>query len=167
MLLESFEMRCPFCSSENTSVLETRESDLGTRRRRECLDCKKRFTTYEKVEYAPIMVIKKDGRREGFSKEKLRNGIIKACEKRQVSTEQIARVVDEIESKIADSGNSEITSKKIGEIVMSKLKKLDKVAFIRFASVYREFEDITEFEDELKKLIREKREGKRNSRKKK
>ncbi len=160
-------MRCPFCSSENTSVLETRESDLGTRRRRECLDCKKRFTTYEKVEYAPIMVIKKDGRREGFSKEKLRNGIIKACEKRQVSTEQIARVVDEIESKIADSGNSEITSKKIGEIVMSKLKKLDKVAFIRFASVYREFEDITEFEDELKKLIREKREGKRNSRKKK
>ena len=160
MLLESFEMKCPFCGFENTVVLETRESESGTRRRRECDKCKKRFTTYENIEHSPIMVIKKDGRREIFSKEKMKSGIIKACEKRPVSIEQINDAADEIEGKLLENGASEVKSKQVGDLVMSKLKKLDKIAFIRFASVYREFEDITDFEAELKKLIIDKKASK-------
>jgi transcriptional repressor NrdR len=160
MLLGSFEMRCPFCGFENTVVLETRESDSGTRRRRECDKCKKRFTTYENIEHSPIMVIKKDSRREIFSKEKLKRGIIKACEKRPVPLDEINRAADEIESRILDNGLSEVKSKQLGDMVMSKLKKLDKIAFIRFASVYREFEDVTDFEAELKKLITDKKSSK-------
>lgn len=153
-------MKCPFCGFENTVVLETRESESGTRRRRECDKCKKRFTTYENIEHSPIMVIKKDGRREIFSKEKMKSGIIKACEKRPVSIEQINDAADEIEGKLLENGASEVKSKQVGDLVMSKLKKLDKIAFIRFASVYREFEDITDFEAELKKLIIDKKASK-------
>jgi len=153
-------MKCPFCGFENTVVLETRESDSGTRRRRECDKCKKRFTTYENIEHSPIMVIKKDGRREIFSKEKMKSGIIKACEKRPVSIEQINEAADEIEGKLLENGASEVKSKQVGDLVMSKLKKIDKIAFIRFASVYREFEDITDFEAELKKLIIDKKASK-------
>ena len=152
-----FKMKCPFCGSENTVVLETRESDSGTRRRRECAKCTKRFTTYENIEHSPIMVIKKDSRREIFSKEKLKNGIIKACEKRPVSSEEINQIADDIEGKILENGLSEIKSKQVGDMIMSRLKKVDKIAFIRFASVYREFEDITDFADELKKLIKDKK----------
>jgi transcriptional repressor NrdR len=148
-------MKCPFCGFENTVVLETRESDSGTRRRRECEKCGKRFTTYENIEHSPIMVIKKDSRREIFSKEKLKSGIIKACEKRPVSVEQINQIADEIEAKVLDNGILEVKSKHLGDMVMARLKKVDKIAFIRFASVYREFEDITDFEEELKKLIKD------------
>ncbi|MEM0231465.1 MAG: transcriptional regulator NrdR [Candidatus Woesearchaeota archaeon] len=147
-------MKCPFCGYENTSVLETRDTDSGTRRRRICDKCKHRFTTYEKIESSPILVIKKDGRREPFSKEKLRNGILKACEKRPVSIEQINNICESIEAKLIEKGESEVKSKQIGDMAMAKLKSLDKIAYIRFASVYRDFADITDFEEELKKLIR-------------
>ena len=146
-------MKCPFCGFENTSVLETRDTESGTRRRRVCDKCGRRFTTYEKIEQLPILVIKKDGRREPFSKEKLMSGIIKACEKRPVSIDEINRLCDSIELKLMENGESEVSSKQIGSMVMSKLKGLDKVAYIRFASVYREFADITDFAEELKKLI--------------
>lgn len=128
------------------------EEDLVTRRRRECLKCQKRFTTYERVDLADIMVIKKDKSRETFNRDKLKSGIVRACEKRQISKEQIDSVVDKIEAKIRNMDSTEIESKKIGELVIKELKKLDKVAYIRFASVYREFEDIGEFEKEVKSL---------------
>lgn len=146
-------MRCPFCSKD-TKVIETRESEEEvTRRRRECLGCKKRFTTYEKPEIN-LMVIKKDGRREPFIREKLKSGIVKACQKRPVSSEQIERAVDEIELELRNQETNEIETKFIGKLVMAKLKKLDKVAYIRFASVYKEFADLEDFEKELQKMIR-------------
>lgn len=147
-------MKCPYCSSNDTKVLDKRETeeDLVTRRRRECLKCQKRFTTYERVELADIMVIKKGSNREIFSRDKLKSGIVKACEKRPISSEQINTVVDKIEAKIRNMDSTEIDSKKLGDLVVKELRKLDKVAYIRFASVYREFEDIGEFTKEVKSL---------------
>ena len=147
-------MKCPYCSSNDTKVLDKRETeeDLVTRRRRECLKCQKGFTTYERVELADIMVIKKDKSRETFNRDKLKAGITKACEKRSVSNEQINSVVDRIEVKIRNMDSTEVDSSKIGDMVMKELKRLDKVAYIRFASVYREFEDIGEFAKEVKSL---------------
>ena len=147
-------MKCPYCGSNDTKVLDKRETeeDLVTRRRRECLKCQKRFTTYERVDMVDIMVIKKDKSRETFSRDKLKSGIARACEKRPVSIEQINSVVDNIEIKVRNMDSTEIDSKKIGELVIKELKKLDKVAYIRFASVYREFADIGEFEKEVKSL---------------
>ena len=147
-------MKCPYCNNKETKVLDKRETeDLSvTRRRRECLKCKKRFTTYEKVEEFELVIAKKDGKRERFDRHKLLIGIIKACEKRPVSMEKIEKIVDNIELDLRDKVKSEIPSKKIGEMVMRKLRSLDKVAYIRFASVYREFEDLEKFEEELGKL---------------
>lgn len=146
-------MQCPYCSFEETKVIDTRESaTLATRRRRECLKCEKRFTTYERVESVPLVVVKKDGRREAFDRQKLVTGFTKACEKRPISTVDIERAVDEIEIEIRNKDGIELTSKEVGEMVMKKLEKLDKVAYIRFASVYREFDDIKSFEKELKKI---------------
>ena len=141
-------MRCPFCSGE-TSVIDKRDSEDNTRRRRECDKCSKRFTTYERPEII-VMVVKKDGRREPYSRDKVKAGIMRACEKRPVSLESIEQSLDKIENSLRE--RDEITSKQVGELVMRELKKLDKVAYIRFASVYREFDDITEFSKEVKLL---------------
>ena len=146
-------MRCPYCSSEESKVIDKRESGPGvTRRRRECLKCKKRFTTYEKIEILDLSVIKKDGRREPFSRDKLKTGIKKACEKRPIEEDAIDRIVSEIEAELLNMKSKEVDSKEMGEILMKKLKKLDKVAYIRFASVYRDFSDIESFKEELDKL---------------
>ena len=145
-------MRCPFCNSEKTEVTDKRDTEGETRRRRECLKCKKRFTTYEKIESKNLRVIKKDGSRELFDSEKIKRGIIKACEKRHVSLDKIDNAVHEIESKLRGSNKKEISSKIIGELVMKALKKLDEVAYIRFASVYREFKDINDFKKQIKEL---------------
>lgn len=147
-------MICPYCQSPDTRVVDKRETpDLkATRRRRECLKCKKRFTTYERLEQADLFVIKKDKRREPFNREKLKNGIIKACQKRPISYETIEKILNEIESELRKKNRTEVTSQEIGSIVIKKLKTLDKVAYIRFASVYREFEDISSFEKELRSL---------------
>ncbi|MEK6873094.1 MAG: transcriptional regulator NrdR [Nanoarchaeota archaeon] len=142
-------MKCVFCKSK-TRVTDKRESPEGTRRRRECLKCKKRFTTYEKPEKKEIIVVKKEGRREKYSRDKIKGGIMKACEKRPVSIEKIDRIIDEIEEKLLSYGK-EVKTEKIGDIIMSKLKKLDKIAYIRFASVYREFKDVKDF----RKVMRE------------
>ena len=136
-------MKCIFCGSE-THVTDKRESPDGTRRRRECLKCKKRFTTYEKAEKKEFAVVKKDGRREAFSREKLRNGIIKACEKRPVTVDKIEKIINEIEENLRKKGK-EIKTEVIGKMVMDKLKKLDKVAYIRFASVYMDFKSAKDF----------------------
>ncbi len=143
-------MECKFCGSD-TRVTDKRESPTGTRRRRECLKCKKRFTTYEKPEEKDIVLVKKDGRREHFQDEKLRLGLIKACQKRPVSMEKIDQTVEEVKEKLKKKGK-EVKSREIGKMVMNKLKKLDKVAYIRFASVYMDFQDIKDFKKELKEL---------------
>jgi transcriptional repressor NrdR len=143
-------MKCIFCNSD-TRVTDKRESPDGTRRRRECLKCKRRFTTYEKPEKKEIIIVKKDGRRERFSQEKVKNGLMKACEKRPISIEKIDNTVNEIEEKLLASGK-EIKSETLGRLIMNKLKKLDKIAYIRFASVYRDFQDIKDFKDEIKEL---------------
>jgi len=148
-------MKCPYCSSNDTKVLDKRETeeDLVTRRRRECLKCQKRFTTYERVEMADVMIIKKDKSREPFSRDKLKTGILKACEKRPIETEKIDTIINEIERKIRDKiKGKEVESSFLGELVMKELKKLDKVAYIRFASVYREFKDVTDFKNEIRKV---------------
>jgi transcriptional repressor NrdR len=145
-------MRCPFCSSEKTEVTDKRDSENETRRRRECLKCKKRFTTYEKLEVKNLRVIKKDGSRELFDSEKLKRGLIKACEKRPVSLEKIEQTVHEIENKLRSSNKKEVKTQVIGEMMMKSLKKLDEVAYIRFASVYREFKDLNDFKKQLKEL---------------
>ncbi|HDD72480.1 MAG TPA: transcriptional repressor NrdR [Candidatus Aenigmarchaeota archaeon] len=152
-------MKCPYCNYPETKVLDKRETgDMGvTRRRRECLKCGKRFTTYERVETVALTVVKKDGRRESFDRNKIIAGILKACEKRPISRDEIERIVDEIEAKLRMCKTIEVSSKDIGELVMRKLKKLDKVAYIRFASVYKEFEDLNSFHEELKKLTESKR----------
>jgi transcriptional repressor NrdR len=147
-------MKCPYCFHEETKVVDSRESEDTTRRRRECLKCEKRFTTYEKVEGLDLFVIKKDGRREPFSIEKLKKGIITACEKRPIPSEKIDNVIDEVERDLRKKDSNEISTKEIGEIVMKKLKTLDKIAYIRFASVYKSFEDVDSFKDEIKKLER-------------
>jgi transcriptional repressor NrdR len=148
-------MKCPYCEFENTDVIETRDSeDLSvTRRRRGCTKCEKRFTTYERVETVPITVIKKDERRETFDREKLKRGIWRASGKTTIKAEDVDRIVDEVERELIGGDTTEVASKKIGELVAKRLKKLDKLAYIRFASVFRQFVDIEDFEKELKKLL--------------
>ena len=151
-------MKCPFCSHEESKVIDSRPTDEGERirRRRECLECSKRFTTYEMIESLPIIVIKKDKSRETFNREKLLKGMLTACEKRAVSITDLERAIDEIEAVIQNSLDREVTSDKIGELVMEKLKGLDEVAYVRFASVYRQFKDINTFMSELSKLLEKK-----------
>ena len=148
-------MKCPFCGEIDSKVLDSRSTENGVsiRRRRECLSCGKRFTSYEKVEEMPIMVIKKDGSRQSFNRNKVINGLLRACEKRPVSMDTIDNIVYELETSIYNSLEREITSVEIGEKVLQKLKKIDDVAFIRFASVYQDFKDIKTFSDEIKKLM--------------
>ena len=147
-------MECPYCSHIDTKVTDSRDTGSYTiRRRRECLKCNKRFTTYEYVEMNPVLIIKKDGRREKFDRNKIKKGIMKALEKRPVSHEKIEEIVNKIEEKIRRTGKEEIESKLIGEYVMNELKETDQVAYIRFASVYRSFTDVTSFEKEVKELI--------------
>jgi len=146
-------MKCPFCGADDTKVTDSRDSDaFETRRRRECEKCAKRFTTYERIERSPLIVIKKDGRRENFLSEKLKSGFLKACEKREVSVEKIDEAVREVENALRNEDKSEIPSRLVGELVIRKLKKLDKVAYIRFASIYKDFEDVTDFEKEIKSI---------------
>ncbi len=149
-------MKCPYCSFLETKVTDKRDSEGGeiTRRRRECLKCKKRFTTFERVEKVNLVVVKKDGRRERFDREKLFSGMLRSCEKRPISRDVIDSAVNDIENKLKAMSSTEIQSSLIGELVMGKLKKIDKVAYIRFASVYRSFTDLESFEEELKKLIK-------------
>lgn len=147
-------MRCPFCTAAETKVIDSRESldSFGVRRRRECESCHKRFTTYERIEQNPLTVLKKDGRREEFSPEKLRRAISMACHKRPVSTEAIAAICTSIEASMRNEETKDIPSSLIGELVMSKLKETDKVAYIRFASIYREFEDVKDFRKAIKEV---------------
>ncbi|KRQ86574.1 Transcriptional repressor NrdR [Caloramator mitchellensis] len=151
-------MKCPFCNSLDNKVLDSRptEDNTSIRRRRECLNCGKRFTTYEKVEDIPVYVVKKDGRREPFDKRKIMMGILKSCEKRPVSINQIEDLTNEVEKLVYNTMKQEVNSSFIGEIVIQKLKELDDVAYVRFASVYRQFKDINSFVEELQKLLREK-----------
>ncbi len=148
-------MKCPFCGEINNKVIDSRLSKDGNviRRRRECLLCSRRFTTYEHIEEIPVMIIKKDGRREVFSREKLRSGIQKACQKRNISVNIIEEFLDEMERDLRETGEKEIPSHKIGEKVMAKLHEIDDVAYVRFASVYREFKDVNDFVSELKSLL--------------
>ena len=151
-------MKCPFCGYDDSKVLDTRPTDEGytIRRRRECLKCQKRFTTYEKIEQSPVMVIKKDGNRQAFDRDKIIRGMIKSCEKRPVSADKIEEAVNNIEKKIENSMRREITSLEIGEMVMDELKDLDEVSYVRFASVYREFKDLQSFVDELENFVKKK-----------
>lgn len=149
-------MKCPFCNQDNTRVVDSRPADDNTaiRRRRMCDACGKRFTTYEKVETIPLIVIKKDQNREQFDRSKIEAGVLRACHKRPVSAEQIHRLVDDVETEMFNLEEREIPSSVIGEIVMDKLKDLEAVAYVRFASVYREFKDVNTFMDELKKILK-------------
>ena len=149
-------MKCPFCNQDNTRVVDSRPADDNTaiRRRRMCDACGKRFTTYEKVETIPLIVIKKDQNREQFDRSKIEAGVLRACHKRLVSAEQIHRLVDDVETEVFNLEEREIPSSVIGEIVMDKLKDLEAVAYVRFASVYREFKDVNTFMDELKKILK-------------
>lgn len=148
-------MKCPFCGELDNKVIDSRLSKDGNviRRRRECLICDRRFTTYEHIEEIPIMIVKKDGRREVFSREKVRSGMQRACEKRNISMNAIEESIDELERDLRETGKKEIPSSKVGEWVMEALHKLDDVAYVRFASVYREFKDVNDFVSELKNLL--------------
>ena len=148
-------MHCIKCGSEESKVIDSRMVEEGNsiRRRRECLECKYRFTTYEKIEYTPIIVIKKNGERQQFNRQKIINGLIRACEKRPVSIESLEKLTGDIELEINNSMEKEIESEKIGEMVIKRLRKLDEIAYVRFASVYRQFKDINEFKSELNKLL--------------
>src|SRR5258707_6271944 len=150
-------MKCPFCGFENDKVVDSRESKEADsiRRRRECLKCEKRFTTYERIDEIPYMVIKKDGRRERFERQKILQGLLKACEKRPVPTPKLEAIVDEIEAVVHEATERELTTTEIGEMIMHRLKKLDKVAYVRFASVYMDFKDVQEFMSELKNLLKD------------
>ncbi len=150
-------LKCRFCGYLDSKVIDSRPTDegLSIRRRRECIRCGKRFTTYEKIETLPVMVVKKDQRREAFNAEKIKAGLIHACQKRPVSMDQIDEIVEKLDKTVYSSGESEFPSRKIGELVMDELKKLDDVAYVRFASVYRQFTDIGSFADELNKLMKE------------
>jgi transcriptional repressor NrdR len=152
-------VNCPFCSHKEDRVVDSRESREGDviRRRRHCLKCDRRFTTYERIDEVPYMAVKKDGRREKFDRQKVLAGLLKACEKRPVAMARLAEIVDEIETKLTDSPEREISTTEIGEILMARLKTLDKIAYVRFASVYRDFQDVEAFLNELKHLIRQKR----------
>ncbi len=148
-------MKCPFCSSENTRVIDSRPADDNNsiRRRRLCDDCGKRFTTYEKVETIPLIIIKKDNNREQYDRTKIEGGVLRALHKRPVSTDRITKMIDEVETEIFNREEKEIPSTVIGELIMDKLKGLDQVAYVRFASVYREFKDVNTFMNELKKML--------------
>lgn len=150
-------MRCPYCSHVDDKVVDSREGKAGDliRRRRECLKCGKRFTTYERIDEIPYMVIKKDGRREKFDRHKILQGLLRACEKRPVPTARLEGLVDEAEKYVSEATDRERTTSEIGELLMTRLKKLDKVAYVRFASVYSDFKDVKEFMAELKSLLRE------------
>jgi len=151
-------MRCTYCGFLESKVIDSRESKKGLsiRRRRECLSCKRRFTTYEKIEEIPYMVVKKDGTRQPFDTQKLLRGMMKACEKRPIQISQLEEIVEEVESLLQERPDKEISVAEIGQLVMDRLKELDKVAYVRFASVYREFGDVAEFRRELEDLMKEK-----------
>lgn len=151
-------MKCPFCGHLESKVVDSRPAEEGAsiRRRRECLECHKRFTTYETMESLPLMVIKKDGNRQTFDKTKLLNGMIRACEKRPVSYDTLEKIADEIEQELQNSLERETSTERIGELVMDRMKKVDEVAYVRFASVYRQFKDINTFMSELNKLLEDK-----------
>ena len=151
-------MKCPYCGFIEDKVIDSRPTDEGSaiRRRRECSLCTKRFTTYEKVESLPLMVVKKDKTRQPFDREKLLNGLLRACEKRPVSINDLEKLVEEVEGQILNSLKREVTSQEIGEMVMARLKSMDEVAYVRFASVYRQFKDINTFMEELHKLLKDK-----------
>src|ERR1039457_5390809 len=150
-------MTCPFCAHREDKVIDSRESKEGDviRRRRECLSCGRRFTTYERSDEIPYMVIKKDGRREKFDRQKVLAGLLRACEKRPVGMAKLAEIVDEVETRLADSPDRELAATAIGELLMERLKALDKIAYVRFASVYRDFQDVEAFFHELKALMRQ------------
>jgi len=152
-------LNCPFCAHNEDKVIDSRESREGDviRRRRECLKCMRRFTTYERIEEVPYMVAKKDGRREKFERQKVLNGLLKACEKRPVPMSKLAEIVDEVETLISERAEREVSTTEIGELLMQRLAVLDKVAYVRFASVYRDFQDAEAFLNELTDLIRQKR----------
>lgn len=149
-------MRCPFCGHLEDKVVDSRESKEGDsiRRRRECLLCGRRFTSYERIDEIPYMVVKKDGRRETFERHKIMNGLLRACEKRPISAAQLEAIVNEVEKNVQDSSDRELSTSMIGKIIMERVKALDKVAYVRFASVYLEFEDVSEFMTELKVLVK-------------
>jgi transcriptional repressor NrdR len=151
-------MKCPFCSHLHDRVVDSRESKEGDaiRRRRECLACERRFTTYERIDEVPYMAIKKDGRREKFDRQKVLTGLLKACEKRPISVAKLAELVNRVEAKVSDSPDREIPTTEIGEFLMEGLRELDKIAYVRFASVYRDFQDEEAFFNELKNLMRQK-----------
>lgn len=150
-------MKCPFCGYEDSKVLDSRPTDVNQtiRRRRECIECGKRFTTYERIEQVPIVIIKKDGTRQAYDRTKILNGMIRACEKRPVPLSVIEESADNIEKRIYNSLDKEVKSELIGEMVMDELKKIDDVSYVRFASVYRQFKDVNSFMDELKKMLNE------------
>ena len=154
-------MTCPFCGFKQDRVIDSRESKEGDviRRRRQCLSCERRFTTYERSDEIPYMVVKKDGRREKFDRQKVLNGLLKACEKRPVPMAKLAELVDAVESRLSDNPDREISTTDIGEMLMDQLKSLDKIAYVRFASVYRDFQDVEAFLNELKNLVLQKRSG--------
>ena len=149
-------MKCPFCGHPEDKVVDSREGKEheAIRRRRECLGCKRRFTTYERVDEIPYMVVKKDGRREKFDRQKIMAGLMRACEKRPVSMTQMEEVVNEAEALVIDANDRELNSREVGELLMNRLRELDKVAYVRFASVYLDFKDVKEFMDELKDLLK-------------
>lgn len=149
-------MKCPYCSDLENRVLDSRDVREGEeiRRRRECAGCNRRFTTYERIDEVPVTVVKRDGRREQFDREKLLNGLLRACEKRPVARADLVRVVDTVESAISSRDVREMSSEEIGSVVISELRRLDQVAYVRFASVYRRFEDVSQFMDELRHLLR-------------
>ncbi len=151
-------MKCPFCGHVESKVIDSRESKKGIsiRRRRECISCARRFTTYEKIEEIPYMIVKKDGTRQMFDRQKLLRGLLKACEKRPIAVNKLEEIVEEIESRLQERPEKEMKSSDIGALVMERLKELDKVAYVRFASVYREFRDVMEFKQELETLLKEK-----------
>jgi transcriptional repressor NrdR len=152
-------MTCPFCAHNEDRVIDSRESKEGDsiRRRRQCLKCERRFTTYERTDEIPYMAVKKDGRREKFDRQKVLNGLLKACEKRPVPMGKLAGLVDEVEARLADSPDRELSTTEIGEMLMDRLQALDKIAYVRFASVYRDFQDVEAFLNELKNLVMQKR----------
>ena len=153
-LEKRYDMKCPFCGNEDTRVIDSRPAEDGSsiRRRRQCDKCDKRFTTYEKIETIPLIVIKKDNNRAAYDRTKIEKGVIRACYKRPVSATRLEQLIDDIETQIYSLGTSEVRSSTIGEIVMDSLKEVDQVAYVRFASVYREFKDVNTFIDEIKKL---------------
>ena len=150
-------MKCPFCGHENTRVIDSRpaEDNNSIRRRRVCDECDKRFTTYEKIETSPVMIVKKDMRREPFNPDKIKRGILHACQKRPISVSDVDAIVEKVEKLVHSSGEDELSSRRIGEAVMDELKQLDEVAYVRFASVYRQFTDVGSFMEELNKLVME------------